>query len=501
MRPVPGGRALGSVPDGLQYAIYGLTLSAAISLWFLAIRTPLWLDETISFFLIKGGFREIMSRQGWPNVPAYSYILWLWTKVMGTAEVTLRISSVLAMLGAAYLLYRSARQLFERDVALIVAVVFCLHPIVVFASVDVRPYAFGALAITLSILALVHLRHNNSYWLAALFGISAACVVYFQLLFVVIVPALAICFFALKVDNPKFLWRQLGVGLIAFAFAFLPVIPGLQYMLHTSGTHAFSEAPKLVEVRSMLALGKWPAFILAGTVLIAAATRRLDLRSHLEGWTILLCTSVALVPILILYGVSAGTSIHIFLARYRLVAVPGIALCWGLVVSRIHSRALRTLFCMAVVAATAYHDFSTPAFKLHGYTWKYALDAVEKSASTNDAPVLICSDLPESDYMTMPAGSAIKDSAMFAPLTYYRLSVPVVGLPRGLNAEAVRVGSHFLQEARHERFFAMAYVPSYRTLDWITQNAARTHDVNDLGEFDGVDVLEFIPRAQADGSL
>ena len=161
-----------SIPDGALYALYGVALAVSISTWFLAIRAPLWLDETISFFIIKGGFSEIISRQGWPGVPAYPYLLWLWVKAVGTSEVALRISSVLAMLGAVYLLYRSARELFEWDVAFIAATVFCLHPIVNSESIDVRPYPFAAVAITASIFALARLRHNNSYTLAALFGFS-----------------------------------------------------------------------------------------------------------------------------------------------------------------------------------------------------------------------------------------------------------------------------------------------------------------------------------------
>jgi len=100
-------------------ALYGLALAVSISVWFIAIRAPLWLDETISFFQIKGRFSEIMARQGWPAVPVYSFILWPWVRLVGSSEIALRIPSVLAMLGAVYLLYRAARQLFERDVALI----------------------------------------------------------------------------------------------------------------------------------------------------------------------------------------------------------------------------------------------------------------------------------------------------------------------------------------------------------------------------------------------
>ena len=109
-----------------QYAIYALALAVSISIWLLAVRSPLWLDETVSMFLIQGGFSGIMSRQVWPDSPAYSCLLWLWTKAMGTDEILLRVSSVLPMLGAVYLLYRAARELFDRDVAIIAAIVFSI---------------------------------------------------------------------------------------------------------------------------------------------------------------------------------------------------------------------------------------------------------------------------------------------------------------------------------------------------------------------------------------
>ena len=216
------------------------------------------------------------------------------------------------MLGAVYLLYRAALELFDRDIAIIAAVLFCLHPITVFASIDVRPYAFAALAINAAILALVRLRHNHSYWLAALFGFSTACVVYFHFLFAVIFPALALGFFAIKSGNRKNLWRQFGVALAAFAFAFLPVIPWMRPMVHTSGTHVIIDtAPKLVELVWTLAPGWLPLIVLCA-VLVAALTRRLAPRSYFQGWRVVLCASLGLIPILILYGVSVETSLHVF---------------------------------------------------------------------------------------------------------------------------------------------------------------------------------------------
>jgi 4-amino-4-deoxy-L-arabinose transferase-like glycosyltransferase len=490
-----------SIPDRVQYTIYALALAVSISIWFIAIRAPLWLDETVSIYLIQGGFAGIMSRQVWPDAPTYSCLLWLWTKVMGMGEISLRISSLLPMLGAVYLLYRAARELFDRDIALIATIVFCLHPIIIFASIDIRPYAFAALAINASILALVHLRHNNSNWLAGLFGLSAAFIVQFQLLFAAIVPALAVCFVVLKWRDRKTLWRQLGVALVVFAFAFLPAIPRLKYMIHTSGTHVFSPPPRLLELGSTLTLKGLGGIFIVG-VLITAGWRKLSQRIRPEGWTILLCASLALVPSLLLYALSVGTSIHVFVPRYRMAAVPGIALCWALVASWIDPRALRLLACVAVVAATAIIYLSTPFLRQHQYSWKYALEFVEKNASVDNAPVLICSDIPEADHMAMPVGRAILESGILPPLSYYKLSVPVAPLPRALNDEAMRDGSRFLQQAgeRHQRFLAMAFAQSYGTLDWLAKTAAPTNDVHELGQFDGVKVLEFVPRTMADAS-
>ena len=187
---------------------------------------------------------------------------------------------------------------------------------------------------------------------------------------------------------------------------------------------------------------------------------------------------------------------HVFAARYRLVAIPGIALAWAFLLSRIRSRTLRSLFCASLAVSMAYSAFSSPLSQHHAYTWKYALEFVERNASTDGAPVVVCSDFTESNSAAMPVGEAIKDSGLFSPLSYYKLSVPVVGLPRALNDEAMLIGSSFVRDAaeRKQRFLAVAYRPSYKTLDWLAARASDTYDVRKLGVFDDIEVVEFRPK-------
>jgi hypothetical protein len=169
-----------------------------------------------------------------------------------------------------------------------------------------------------------------------------------------------------------------------------------------------------------------------------------------------------------------------------------------LLASRLNSRILRLVFCVMVVTVTCCRYTVFPPHST--YTWKYALQAIEKNASPDGAPVLICSDIPEADYMRMPTGEAIEESGILPPLSYYKITVPVVALPRALNPEAMRVSSQFLQQAarQHERFLAAAFAESYPTLDWLSIQAATGYDVRKLGDFDGVKVLEFDPRTGKD---
>ena len=76
------------------------------------------------------------------------------------------------------------------------------------------------------------------------------------------------------------------------------------------------------------------------------------------------------------------------------------------------------LFCMAIVGATAYnaaaetHLLGSTTVTPGNTPWN---SWRKEKRLTDDAPVLICSDLPESNDLHMPVGSAVKDSVLFAP--------------------------------------------------------------------------------------
>src|SRR5208283_5831740 len=123
----------------LDKLIYPAALVASMSIWLLAIRAPLWLDETLAYWQVSGGFWKIWSRSAlMPSSIGYLYTLWFAKSILGSHEIALKIPSTLAMLGAVYFLFRSARALFDRDIAFLSCIFFALEYNVVFAATDAR---------------------------------------------------------------------------------------------------------------------------------------------------------------------------------------------------------------------------------------------------------------------------------------------------------------------------------------------------------------------------
>ena len=73
--------------------------------------------------------------------------------------------------------------------------------------------------------------------------------------------------------------------------------------------------------------------------------------------------------------------------------------------------------------------------RTHGYSLKYALEFADANAAQDGSPLVICSDLPEADFQSMPTGPA-SESVLFAPLSYYKVRAAVVPMPRALNEQA-----------------------------------------------------------------
>lgn len=470
---------------------YALVLACAVALWLAGVTAPLWLDETYSWWQISAGLSKIWSRSVPTPSYGYSYALWSWQAIFGSKEWVLRIPSLLAMAAAAFVLYRCAREFFTRDVAAAVALVFIVNPIVQNEAIDVRPYAMGALVVSAAIWSQLRWTATNQVKYAVLLGLCAAGTFYFQLLLAAILPALLLAIPALA--RKGFQKKQFGWALAVFVAGVLPVIPGFLYVAHTAKSHSFDVSPSFAEIVWTFAPEKvlLPFLFVA----LAAAAFRAIPQSEENGTNFGAAILVlGFLPLGLLFFVSSMTPLHVFVPRHRIVAIPGLALCWGLLVSRISSRWLRAMFCVAVLLVAAVPVLQSPVRDWRYYSWRDALKAADAAAAPDHAPLLICSDLPEADYLPLPDNPL--DSPVFAPISYYKVSAPVVGLPRNLNATAITQMDKFLASAtpQHKRFVTVAFVASKPVVDELIKKTRDTYTPTVLGTYDRVQVTEFRPK-------
>lgn len=470
--------------SGLLAALIG-----AVLVWLVPIKSGLWFDETISYWQISSGFGPIWSRQG-TSFPAYSYILWAWTRVFGTTEIALRIPSILAMLAAVFVLYRAARELFDFEIGLASCVLFSLHPIVIFAAIDARQYAFAVLTLNCAILMLLRWIRTHSTRHAVLLGLSSGLMFYFQYLFGTALLAFGLVLLATRAWKAPEFPRQFVSASAAFCFVMLPVFSRLVFLVNSRQDHVSEVAPLFKNVAETLAPG-WIAGLFALAVLIAVSSHQLTQRRREPSIAVFACTFLAFVPLLVLYGTSTLTPTHVFVKRYLMVGMPGVALCWALLLNRIQSGLVRAGFCLALLALVAQQQIDVP---IHGSDASAPIKAANSATSQDQAPVLVCSDLIESIYDPIPPD--ITSSSSFAPLSYYKLRSTVVPLPKVMNEAAEAQLNLFLNRAMpaRQRFLVMAYPGSESIPRWLDAATKTAYSSRLLGTYSGVYLWEYRPR-------
>jgi len=478
--------------------VYPAALLASLSIWLLALRAPLWLDETLAYWQVSGGFWKIWSRsQMMPSSIGYLYTLWAAKSMLGSQEIALKIPSTLAMLGAVYFLFRAARELFERDIAFLVCIFFALEPNVVFAATDARPYAFALLTTNFAIFAFVLWMKRLEMRQAILFGAAAASILYFHYLFGAILPAFAIYYLVVRRHSIKADTRQLAAVLASFTFLILPLIYRVLSLYHTRETHVVQELPHsaLAALNTLAPMQTLIGFV--ATAFLAALVRKVKLPGIDCFPAILLCPLLALVPADILYGLSVVTPLHLVIPRYFTVVAPGSALTWGLLTSRIDSRVLRQIFCVGLVAVTAFECFSSPNSRKHEVNFKQAHEFINANVAKDEAPVLVCSAFIEADFEPLPTDRT-SENALNSQLTYYPINASVVFLPMSLNDEAMRIGKETVATMleRHQRFLVIAAPTSYQTVEWLANYSTGAFSARPLKTFDNeIVVVEFRPVA------
>lgn len=327
-----------------------VAISAGLCLYRLEARS-FWFDEVASIeFARSMRFSHLFPRDR--NMVAYFLFLKAWLE-LGDGEWIVRLPSVVFAAGGAALLYLFARRFFDRELALIAAILLVTNASFIRYGQEARGYALELLMVTAAWLVLaVALERRASRWLV-LYGLlagGAVAVHMFAVFF--LVPQVISLFFLERGQVP---WRKLLMGLGLAAMAALPLFvvaartgPSqiswiLPFSTRTIG-HIFSfltgmflpfRHDRLKEALSFVLL----VFCAAGWAggLVLTVQMLVKRRRGWEAWAHVAPVLWLAVPLGLAFTVSATVQ-SLMVPRYFIALLPPSALLLGLAISRIREK-------------------------------------------------------------------------------------------------------------------------------------------------------------------
>lgn len=196
----------------------------------------------------------------------------------------------------------------------------------------------------------------------------------------------------------------------------------------------------------------------------------------------------------LLYVAAKISGSDLFVGRYLLPYVPGIALCFGLILEYLSPR-LRTglvllIFLMPVAVGCWRGEFESHTSRGN---WAGAIEFIDHENRNASLPAMMRSPHRASDFVEWRKAK-MNDSALYAPLAFYQSSSQWYPLPATFTPEAARAIDNLVQiqsATRHGLFFASyedqriadPYLAYFQAL------AGARGEFQELGNFEGIHVF------------
>lgn len=359
-----------------------LASGVALVLGLVRLGTPsFWVDEAATARAMEWSFIDRFD--GYHGM--YYTVLSVWSSLVGTSELALRLPSVFGTMAACALLVVLAHKVFSGWVPLVSGLLLATSPFVVHWSQQARGYTMLLAVSLLATILLVRALERGSRAAWGLYGLAfVAVVVWHPVAGVLLAPAHV----ALAAQRRE---QVVPHGLLAAALILLLAVPwAAQIALRSTGEGAamnWLKAPSAREVVDALlsvsgAAGVGAALALVGLRMLRRAGRSAD-AVWLGVW--------ALAPFIVALVVSIGRPIY--LDRYLLIAAPAFAVlaAYALVslTPRLHAVAVAVA---AVAVATglglvAWYSTSDEG-NWRGEDWRSAVAYVEERVAPGDDVVV-----------------------------------------------------------------------------------------------------------------
>lgn len=145
----------------LFWVVVSVVIFAGLSLW-IGMRQSVWFDEAYSINLAKRSFGEMIDLTAVDvHPPVYYILLKIWGGIFGFDELSLRLSSVLAMSFAIFLAAILVKKIRGKKAAMLAVAFLSLSPMLIRYGFEIRMYALATLIVVAASLALWKILHTE----------------------------------------------------------------------------------------------------------------------------------------------------------------------------------------------------------------------------------------------------------------------------------------------------------------------------------------------------
>ncbi len=415
---------LGLKPLQLIPLILSVALLSVRSI--LHLENSLWLDETITAWVVKDGLRELIARsinyQG--QSPLYFLAPWISTHIFGLSESSLRLPSLVCNLITVVALYRLFLQLAGTTAATYGASAFAIIASSNPELQSARPYALAVCCFALCLLFLVRWALAANWLELLCFALSACGVFYAHYLFglgFLLFPVILV-----------FLGKKRIIGLshlmtaaLLISLCAVPAAHHLRLLSAKASLYSFSDQPTFISWLNGVHLD-WSTITLVCTVCILwLANHRLRGGTETKfRYAVQLALCMWAYPRLALVIASILSHTPVLVSRYGSYQVVGESLIQGLAISSITHKALRLAIFLAAAATSI---LCTPSSIFFGQDWRAALSDIPL-ATTEPSVALIWTGLIETKNHSWVL-DPYKREYLMTPTSIYPVAVKTFPIP------------------------------------------------------------------------
>ncbi|HEV7708282.1 MAG TPA: glycosyltransferase family 39 protein [Asanoa sp.] len=314
-------------------------------------RTGLWADELATWGNTSISWSELwLQLKGTDaTIGPYYVLIRGWTTVFGDSDLSLRLPSTLAMVGAAAVIGLIGNRLGSHKIGLLAGLTFAILPITTRFGQEARPYALATFFAAVATLLLIRMLGGFTLGIALAYAAAIAAVGLMHLVALLVLAAHGL---AVLITHRKLLWRWTPSAVAGL----LPLIPIVLIGRRQQGTQ-IGWIP-FTNLHGIEAYG----LEFFGGALIGGAVMGLGVAAISRERGAVVAISLGLLPVTLLLALGSVT--HIWQQRYVLYTIVGWSLLIGILLAkRGLVAAIATMAALTVLALPGQVEVRKPAFR------------------------------------------------------------------------------------------------------------------------------------------